>query len=122
MLRESHISMLQNWLFPQLETDSDDFTLTAGRGTTTLELQRPSIFGQLHSSTMIGRTGPENSVKHHCPPRSPDLSVCDFFWWGFIKYYVYLPPSSYISRSEDTHNNNRGSSGSRHARESLGLI
>ncbi len=23
------------------------------------------------------------------PPRSPDLSVCDFFLWGFIKSKVY---------------------------------
>ena len=23
------------------------------------------------------------------PPRSPDLSLCDFFLWGYLKYKVY---------------------------------
>ena len=26
------------------------------------------------------------------PPRSPDLTVCDFFLWGFIMDTVYVPP------------------------------
>ncbi|GBN96973.1 hypothetical protein AVEN_27703-1 [Araneus ventricosus] len=40
----------------------------------------------------IGLTGPDNSVKNHWPPILPDLSVCDFFLWEFIKGYVYVPP------------------------------
>jgi hypothetical protein len=28
------------------------------------------------------------------PPRSPDLTVCDFFLWGFVKDNVYVPPHS----------------------------
>jgi hypothetical protein len=26
------------------------------------------------------------------PPRSPDLTPCDFFLWGFFKDSVYVPP------------------------------
>ena len=26
------------------------------------------------------------------PPRSPDLTPCDFFLWGYIKDTVYVPP------------------------------
>jgi hypothetical protein len=26
------------------------------------------------------------------PPRSPDLTPCDFFLWGFVKDSVYVPP------------------------------
>ena len=26
------------------------------------------------------------------PPRSPDLTVCDFFLWGFVKDKVFVPP------------------------------
>jgi len=26
------------------------------------------------------------------PPRSPDLSLCDFFLWGFAKDTVFVPP------------------------------
>lgn len=29
---------------------------------------------------------------HPWPPRSPDLTVCDFFLWGYIKDKVYVPP------------------------------
>src|SRR3978361_1203232 len=25
----------------------------------------------------------------HCPPRSPDLSIPDFFLWGYLKVNVY---------------------------------
>jgi len=26
------------------------------------------------------------------PPRSPDLTPCDFFFWGFVKDTVFVPP------------------------------
>ena len=26
------------------------------------------------------------------PPRSPDLTPCDFFLWGFVKDTVFVPP------------------------------
>ncbi|KAL4118985.1 hypothetical protein QTP88_011863 [Uroleucon formosanum] len=29
---------------------------------------------------------------HPWPPRSPDLTVCDFFLWGYVKEKVYAPP------------------------------
>jgi hypothetical protein len=28
------------------------------------------------------------------PPRSPDLTPCDFFLWGFVRDSVYVPPLS----------------------------
>jgi hypothetical protein len=28
----------------------------------------------------------------HWPPRSPDLTPCDFFLWGYIKDRVFVPP------------------------------
>jgi hypothetical protein len=30
----------------------------------------------------------------HWPPRSPDVTPCDFFLWGFMKDRVFLPPLS----------------------------
>ena len=33
---------------------------------------------------------------HHAvewPPRSPDLTACDFFLWGYVKSKVYTSPS-----------------------------
>lgn len=26
-------------------------------------------------------------------PRSPDLTPCDYFFWGYVKDTVYIPPS-----------------------------
>src|SRR5215510_5864562 len=40
----------------------------------------------------IGRTGPHDLALHQWPPRSPDLTVCEYFLWGFIKDSVYVPP------------------------------
>ena len=38
----------------------------------------------------IGRTGQEDGALMRWPPRSPDLTPCDFFLWGFVKDTV--PP------------------------------
>jgi hypothetical protein len=40
-----------------------------------------------------------DELPHRCiwrvgPPRSPDLTPCDFFLWGYIKDLVYVPPLS----------------------------
>ena len=29
---------------------------------------------------------------HSWPPRSPDMTPCDFFLWGYVKERVYVPP------------------------------
>ena len=29
--------------------------------------------------------------KHKWPLRSPDLNLCDFFLWGYLKQRVYYP-------------------------------
>ena len=39
----------------------------------------------------IGRSGRDNRVLMLWPPRSPDLTPCDFFLWGFMKGLVYVP-------------------------------
>jgi hypothetical protein len=38
---------------------------------------------QLYGNHVISRFG-----NIHCPQRSPDLSVCDFFLWGHLKSKV----------------------------------
>ena len=40
----------------------------------------------------IGRTGPKDLALHYWPPRSPDMTPCDFFLWGYVKERVYVPP------------------------------
>jgi len=40
----------------------------------------------------IGRTGPEGLALHSWPPRSPDMTPCDFLLWEYVKERVYVPP------------------------------
>ncbi|GBN71564.1 hypothetical protein AVEN_99090-1 [Araneus ventricosus] len=40
----------------------------------------------------IGRTGLEGVPLLPWPPRSPDLTPCYFFLWGYVKDKVYVPP------------------------------
>ena len=40
----------------------------------------------------IGRMSGENNVMLKWPPRSPDLTPCDFFLWGYVKTLVYVSP------------------------------
>ena len=39
----------------------------------------------------IGRTGQEDDALMRWPPRSPDLTPCDFSLWGFVKDTVFVP-------------------------------
>ncbi|GBM56681.1 hypothetical protein AVEN_42056-1 [Araneus ventricosus] len=61
----------------------------------------------LHWSTIIrdflNRELPHRWIGRAClddvpmlpwPPRSPDLTPCDFFLWGYEKDKVYVPPMS----------------------------
>jgi len=38
----------------------------------------------------IGRVVKEDLALQFWPPRSPDLTLCDFFLWGFVKEAVYV--------------------------------
>ncbi|GBL91426.1 hypothetical protein AVEN_136925-1 [Araneus ventricosus] len=40
----------------------------------------------------IGRAGLDDGPLLPWPPRSPDLTSCDFFLWGYVKNKVYIPP------------------------------
>jgi len=40
----------------------------------------------------IGRAGQNDQFFCKWPPRSPDLTVCDFFVSGYVKDRVYVPP------------------------------
>jgi len=39
----------------------------------------------------IGRTGTKHLALDSWPPRSPDMTPCDFFLWGYVKERVYVP-------------------------------
>jgi hypothetical protein len=39
----------------------------------------------------IGRAGGEDNCLAKWAPRSPDMTPCDFFLWGYLKDRVYVP-------------------------------
>jgi hypothetical protein len=52
----------------------------------------PGYLNQILPQRWIGRTGQEDEALTRWPPRSPDLIPCDFFFWGFVKDTVFVPP------------------------------
>jgi hypothetical protein len=40
----------------------------------------------------VGRKGPKDLVLRSWLPRSPDMTPCDIFLWGYVKERVYALP------------------------------
>jgi hypothetical protein len=40
---------------------------------------------------LVGRHWPNENLLLLWPPRSPDLTPCDFFLWSYVKDIVYVP-------------------------------
>ena len=57
-----------------------------------LHLNVRSFLNESLPQWWIGCMGNENSAHQFWPPRSPDLTPCDIFLWGFVKDAVYVPP------------------------------
>ena len=48
--------------------------------------------GPHFTATQLVRAGQNDHVFCKWPLRSSDLTVCDFFLWGYVKDRVYVPP------------------------------
>ena len=84
--------MLQDWLFPQLNEDSEDFIFQQDAATPHWHNQVRRFLNETLPQRWIGRTGPKDLTLHFWPPRSPDMRPYDFFLWGYVKERVYVPP------------------------------
>jgi len=84
-------NMLENWLMPQLNEDSNDYSFKKDGS----PAHYKDVRGYLNRNLprrWIGRTGKEDDALMRWPPLSPDLTPCNFFFWGFVKDTVFLPP------------------------------
>ena len=73
------------------------------------------------SKRWIGRASGEGNVMLKWPPRSSDLTPCDFFLWGYVKNLGLCPPSFCKCKRAQTKNHYRtGDSYPRHAALCLG--
>ena len=83
--------MLENCLMPQLNEDSNDYIFQQDGSPAHYKDVRGYLNRNL-PQRWIGRTGKEDGTLLQWPPRSPDLTPCDFFFWGFVKDTVFVPP------------------------------
>jgi len=83
--------MLENWLMPQLNEDSNDYIFQQDGSRAHYKDVRGYLNRNLQQRWM-GRTGKEDDALMRWPPRSPDLTTCDIFFWGFVKDTVFVPP------------------------------
>ena len=49
------------------------------------------LLNRVLQQRLIGRAAKGDNHLLPLPPRSPDLTPCDFFLWGFVKDSFYVP-------------------------------
>ncbi|XP_062820735.1 uncharacterized protein LOC103282930 isoform X1 [Anolis carolinensis] len=89
---QTYLRMLQNWLFPQLRDDCDDFVFQQDGAPWHRHPQVRRFLNATLPQRWIGHTGPQDSALFSWPPRSPDITPCDFFLWGYVKDCILVPP------------------------------
>lgn len=89
----SYLNMLEQWLFPQLEeNEPENFSFQQDGAPPHWHNEVRAWLNATVPERWIGRKGPNDRACYAWPPRSPDLTPCDFYLWGFIKDRVYVPP------------------------------
>ena len=88
----SYLAMLQNWLFPKLNERADNFIFQQDGAPPHWHNNVRHFLNDTLPQRWIGRTGPQDMALHSWPPRSPDITPCDFFLWGYVKERVFVPP------------------------------
>jgi len=84
--------MLQLWLMPQLQEDSESFIFQQDGAPPHFHFDAHAHLNANLPGRWIGRASHNDSPLLSWPPRSPDLTSCDYFLWGYIEDCVYVPP------------------------------
>ncbi|PNF41666.1 hypothetical protein B7P43_G06968 [Cryptotermes secundus] len=87
----TYLRMLQNWLVPQMNEDSGDYIFQQDGAPPSWHLNFRRFPNESLPQQWIGRMGNEDLALQFWPPRSPDLTPCDFFLWRSVKDAVYVP-------------------------------
>jgi len=88
-----YLQMLQNWLIDKLiANEHEHFIFQQNWAPPHWKLTVRAYLNENLPGRWIGRAGDEDNVLLKWPPRSPDLTPCDFFLWGYVKGLVYVPP------------------------------
>lgn len=88
----AYLDMLEHWLFPQLGEDLEGFVFQQDGAPPHWHCEVRNFLNEKLPQRWIGRCNDNDLTLLKWPPRSPDLTVCDFFLWGYVKDKVYEPP------------------------------
>ena len=80
-----------NWLMPQMNEDSNDYFFQQDGSPAHYKDVRGYLNRNL-SQKWIERIRKKDDALMRCPHWAPDLTPCDFFFWGFVKDTVFVPP------------------------------
>ena len=90
---KQNLALLQNWLMELLfEGERVDSIFQQDGAPPHWSLNVRQNLNATPHSKWIRCGGNDDCVLLHWPPRSPDLTPCDFFLWGYVKGLVYVPP------------------------------
>lgn len=82
---ERYRAMLTDYVFPKVEeNDLGDYFFQQDGATCHTATETMNLLRNEFGEEIISKNGPINY-----PPRSCDLTPCDFFLWGFVKSQVY---------------------------------
>jgi len=85
--------MLENWLMPQLTDEEVQGYIYQQVGAPPHWHKEVREYLNEHlPGRWVGCAAATYNTFCTWPPRSPDLTVCDFFLWGFVTDNVYVPP------------------------------
>ncbi|PNF33541.1 hypothetical protein B7P43_G17404 [Cryptotermes secundus] len=89
---QTYLDMLQNWRFTSLQADSHDLIFQQDGAPPHWHLMVRAFLNEKVPQRWIGRKGAKGLALCAWPARPPDLTVCDFFLWGYVRAHVYVPP------------------------------
>jgi hypothetical protein len=76
--------MLKNWLMSKLNANSNDYVFQQDGCPVHYHKDVRRYLNQILPQRWLGSTGQEDGALMRWPPRSPDLTPCAFFFWGFV--------------------------------------
>jgi hypothetical protein len=88
----TYLVMFSEWLLPQIKQDSENFTFIQDGAPPHWHSGVRHYLAENLPRHWIGRSTDENMAVTCWPPRTPDLTPCDSFLWGYIKNRVFVPP------------------------------
>jgi hypothetical protein len=88
----NYLDMLQLWIMPQLQEDSEDLTSQQDGAQPHFHFDVRAHLNANLADRWIGHASENDSPLLPWPPRSPDLRSCDVSLCGYIKDRVYVIP------------------------------